>query len=105
MSIISIIARVRAPISGFPVPLPTSENIGLRLPAPDGPLHARRVLMTLAACRPSVTRGCHSIGNGRKTCALPGKPPNQVPCGPMEKQGFNDACSGAGRRHWLPTYS
>ena len=37
------------------IPLPTSENIGLRLPArlpaPHGPQSARRVLMVLAACR------------------------------------------------------
>ena len=39
--------------------------------------------MGRAACRASVVRGCpktrHSMGNGRKMCALPGKPPNQVP--------------------------
>ena len=59
--------------------------------------------MMLAACRPSVVRGGpktrHSMGNGRKTCALPGTPPNHVPHGPMEKQGSNDAYAGAGRRH------
>ena len=67
------------------------EKFGLRLPAPNGPLRACRVLMMLAACRPGVARGCfktrHTVGNGRKTCALPGKPPNQIPRGPMEKRG------------------
>ena len=81
---------------GLPQPI---QKIGKTSPRAAGPVAGARVLMMLAGWPPGVVHGGpetrHSLGNGCETRARSEKPPGEVPRGPMEKRGSDEAGSAA----------